>query len=337
MESGSIDIEKLDIISNNYFNSLVIQFPSHTTLSNASRHIVDKLICSQINSPKGICLSLDTPLNNPPMLNILRPAVLRQYYGLNVKDVTKQNHTVERYTYGSGSGTSSVGIDPNNFVTREMTEEMNLMSIESNELLIKNKSYFKLDNANLDLPFNHCTVLVYYAGECLKKHARLGMHSDCVYSVHNGSYVKKDNSQVENTPTVVYSLGDTRSLHWSRRKRIVTHKGRYIWECDKEFKKEFTLSTDSITVVNTLDEDPEYTSIDGSKYQYQHGNVNVSKDQLSVGIVFRTVHSTAVYDLKSDCIIRLDGEPNDIVHYHLGTNLNDFHSKLINLYHDVMF
>ena len=78
-ELGSIDIEKLDIISNNYFNSLVIQFPSHTTLSNASRHIVDQLICSQINSPKGIRLSLDTPLNNPPMLNILRPAVLRQY------------------------------------------------------------------------------------------------------------------------------------------------------------------------------------------------------------------------------------------------------------------
>jgi len=316
---------------------LVIQFPSHTTLSNASRHIVDQLICSQINSPKGIRLSLDTPLNNPPMLNILRPAVLRQYYGFNVKDVTMQNHTVERYTYGCGSGTSSVGIDPNNFVTREMTEDMKLMSIELKELLIKNKSYFKLDDANLDLPFNHCTVLVYYAGECLKKHARLGMYSDCVYSVHNGSYVKKDNSQVQNTPTVVYSLGDTRSLHWSRRKRIVTPKGRYIWECDKKFKKEFTLSTDSITVVNTLDEDPEYTSKDGSKYQYQHGNVNVSKDQLSFGIVCRTVHSTAVYNPKCDCIIRLDGEPNDIVHYHLGTNLNLFHSKLINLYHDVMF
>ena len=51
---------------------------------------------------------------------------------------------------------------------------------------------------------------------------------------------------------------------------------------DKEFKITYPLSTDSVTIVNTLDEDPEYTSLDGSKYQYQHGDVNVSQDQLSM-------------------------------------------------------
>lgn len=76
-DSDNIDVEQLDIISNNSFNSLVIQFPSHTTLSNASPHIVDKLICSELNSANRIWLSLDTPFNNPPMLNILCPAVLR--------------------------------------------------------------------------------------------------------------------------------------------------------------------------------------------------------------------------------------------------------------------
>jgi len=271
------------------------------------------------------------------MLNILRPAVLRQYYGLNVKDDVTHNDCVERYTYGSGTGTSTVGIDPNNFVTREMTEEMKSMSIELKELLVNNKKYFKLDDANLDLPFNHCTVLVYYAGKSLKNHARMGMHSDCVYSVHNGCYVKKDNSQVQNTPTVVYSLGDSRSLNWIRRQRISTTNGRTVWKCDKNFNIKYPLSTDSVTIVNTLDEDPEYISLDGSKYQYQHGDVNVSKDQLSIGIVFRTVHSTAVYDTTNSCIIRVDGKPNDIVHYHLGTNLNVFHSDLINLYHEKMF
>ena len=311
--------------------------PSHTTLANASRHIIDELICSPLNSNKGIQLSLDTPLNNPPMLNILRPAVLRQYYGLDVEEVKDEKNGIDRYTYGSGTGTSTVGIDPNNFVTREMTEDMKLMSIELKKLLLKNKSYFKLDDANLDLPFNHCTVLMYYAGDSLKSNAKLGMHSDCVYSAQNGTYIHKDNSQVQNTPTVVYSLGDTRLLHWNRRKRISSINGRTIWESDEEFKTTYPLSTDSVTIVNTLDEDPEYTSLDGSKYQYQHGDVNVNKDQLSIGIVFRTVNSTALYDPTNHCIIRDDGEPNDIVYYHLGTNLNLFHSELINLYHEKMF
>ena len=74
-----------------------------------------------------------------------------------------------------------------------------------------------------------------------------------------------------------------------------------------------------------------------TKYQYQHGDVNVSHDHLSIGIVFRTVRSTALYDPTNSCIIRVDGEPNDIVHYHLGTNLNAFHSELIKLYQERMF
>ena len=311
--------------------------PSHSTLSNASCHIVDKLICSPLNSNNGIRLSLDTPLNNPPMLNILRPAVLRQYYGLNVEEKELPKYGIPRYTYGSGTGTSTVGRDPNNFVTREMSEDMKTMSFELKQFLIKNKSYFKLDDANLDYPFNHCTVLMYYASKSLKSHAKLGMHSNCVYSAQNGLYIKKDNSQVQNTLTVMYSLGDTWLLHWMRRKRVTSKNGRTIWECDESFRTTYPLSTDSVTIVNTLDEDPEYTSLDGSKYQYQHGDVNVSKNHFSVGIVFRTVHTTALYDQTSNCIIRLDGKPNDIVHYHLGTNLNLFHSQLINLYHDIMF
>lgn len=99
----------------------------------------------------------------------------------------------------------------------------------------------------------------------------------------------------------------------------------------------YPLSPDSITIVNTLDEDPEYASQDGSQYQYQHGNVNVSKDKFSVGLVFRTVQSTALYDKSSDSIVPHDSKPNDMVHHHLGTDLNKFHNRLIDLYHNVMF
>jgi len=253
-----------------------------------------------------------------------------------MEQISGKSNIVRRYTYGSGTGTSSVGMDPRNFVTRLMTDEMISLSKELHKLLMNNKSYFKLEDANLTLPFNHCTVIVYYAGEYLKESSKLGMHSDCVYSVRDGCYVKRDNSQIQNTPTVVYSLGDTRSLHWSRRHRSRSLNGRTVWDCDSEFSAEYQLTHDSVTIVNTLDEDPEHISEDGSQYQYQHGNVNVSKDKFSVGIVFRTVHTTDLYETSNDLMIPPDGKTNNIVQFQLGTDLNLFHSKLINLYHKKM-
>ena len=106
---------------------------------------------------------------------------------------------------------------------------------------------------------------------------------------------------------------------------------------DTEFSAKYDLSHDSVTIVNTLDEDPEHISEDGSQYQYQHGAFNVRKDKFSVGIVFRTVHTTHLYDESSDFVIPPDGNTNDGVHFQLGTDLNLFHSRLINLYHKKTF
>ena len=85
---------------------------------------------------------------------------------------------MRRYTYGFGSGKSSVGIDPLNFVTRKMSPEMQYIGRNLHQLLIKNRSFFNLDGVNLDQCFNHCTVITYYAGEDLKNQASLGMHTD---------------------------------------------------------------------------------------------------------------------------------------------------------------
>ena len=43
------------------------------------------------------------------------------------------------------------------------------------------------------------------------------MHCDYVYSVKDGSFTKNANSQVENTPAVIYTLGDSRILKWRKR------------------------------------------------------------------------------------------------------------------------
>ena len=160
-------------------------------LSQPARDIIRKLIYSPINSKDGIKLSWDTPLNNQRCLNILRPAVLRQYYGANVDVINESNHFIKRYTYGYGSGTSSVGIDPYNFVTRKMTKEMEYIGTELHEILLKNHKFLNLESADLSQKFNHCTVIMYYAGANLKQISSLGMHFDYLYSPADDSFLEK--------------------------------------------------------------------------------------------------------------------------------------------------
>lgn len=117
---------------------MVCQLPKHTLLHDFSRKIIDEIVRSPINSQSGIKLSLDKPLNNDIDLNILRSAVLRQYYGMNIIEGVDQ---VKRYTYGSGSGTSSVGMDPLNFVTRPWNAWMLAMSHDIQCILNDQKNY----------------------------------------------------------------------------------------------------------------------------------------------------------------------------------------------------
>ena len=132
---------------------------------------------------------------------------------------------IYRYSYGTGSGSNTLGIDPTNFMTRPFSHEIDLMAKMVHQFVYRNRTGFNLDDAELGECYNHMTIISYYAGKSLNKEARLSKHCDCTYSVHNGKYIPSDNSQLENTSTVVYSLGSTRSLHFNRREIIKGKRG----------------------------------------------------------------------------------------------------------------
>ena len=92
--------------------SLVFQLHSWTHILDTSRRVIDTLIFSKINSKQGIKLSFDKPWWFQTCLNITRPAVLRQYFGKEIKSDKDNKKSCERFTYGSGSGTGSVSMDP---------------------------------------------------------------------------------------------------------------------------------------------------------------------------------------------------------------------------------
>ena len=96
---------------------------------------------------------------------------------------------------------------------------MKCMATYLHEIINGNKELMYLTCIDLSLECNQCTILLYYAGEILKKRSSLGYHTDCVYSISNGKYVPTFNSQVENTPALIYSLGSgsSRILKWESR------------------------------------------------------------------------------------------------------------------------
>ena len=307
---------------------MVCQLPPNTLLHDLSRKIIDEIIHSPINSPCGIKLSLDKPLNNNIDLNLLRPAVLRQYYGVNIEEGFDK---VKRYSYGSGSGTSSVGMDRYNFVTRPWNDWMSAMSYDIHWILNEHKEMFKVHNCNMETPFNHCTILIYYAGKCLKQYSSLGYHTDCVYSPSTGKYLSKQNSQVENTPAVIYSLGDTRCLRWKVRRIGLSQSGRNVWENSMCTKMVFKLGSDTLTIINPHDENPHSAKNIHDMRQYMHGGVNVSGETFSVGFVFRVVKNSDTYHKIDDTMVVPNGH-SDVVNGILGFDVGAFHEKLIKLY-----
>ena len=61
---------------------------------------------------------------------------------------------------------------------------------------------------------------------------------------------------------------------------------------DPNYAKYFLLTSDSITIIKPLDEDPLSYKNQKTKCQYQHGCVSVTGDKYSAGLVFRVENST---------------------------------------------
>ena len=197
-----------------------------------------------------------------------------------------------------------------------------------------NKTHFKLDKCN-DIRFNHCTILIYYAGSGLKGKSSLGYHTDCVYSPVSGEYVSNKNTQVENTPAVIYSIGDVRELHWKVRKAAFSKSGRKVWEMLQCDKMSFKLGPDTLTVIHPDDENPCSPKNCIDMRQYMHGGVNVSGEKFSVGFVFRVVNKICTYNKEDDTMV-VPNKANDVVNGIVGLDLGAFHKNLLRIYNNVL-
>ena len=96
--------------------------------------LLEELILSPLNSLKGISVTEEKPYGFP-QININRRAVLRQYYGKDVRD-TGTSEGVMRYTYGFNRKNLSVNADVTNSVTKPFNYYLhNISQVVHNFLL----------------------------------------------------------------------------------------------------------------------------------------------------------------------------------------------------------
>ena len=210
---------------------------------------------SRPNSPNGITIVADAPECNNAMLNVKRPAVLRQYYGMNIGE--KVGHGITRVAYRSHLATGSEGSDPFRLTIKPFSIEIELMSKYVNKLLRVNCKEFQLQSADLSKPFNSCTVLLYHTLMGVKKESSMGWHCDSKYSL-SGSFNQNSNGQTYNTVVVIFTVGEERFLQWRKRMTKINENGRKYYEVCPNFEATSVLESGSICILNPRDKIPHY-------------------------------------------------------------------------------
>ena len=79
-------------------------------------------------------------------------------------------------------------------------------------LLHTNSKLLESDNLDLTHDFDSCPILSCYSYKDVKLASKMRIHCDDAYSI-NGVDSKCANSQVEHTPVVIVSFGESRILH----------------------------------------------------------------------------------------------------------------------------
>ena len=132
----------------------------------------------------------------------------------------------------------------------------------------------------------------------------MGWHCDSKYS-KKGIFLPKSNSQVINTPVVIFTIGMSRILKWRKRCLNLNKKGRLIWHYDQSSQFDMLMEEGNLLLIHPDDEVPTFCPVQGAVGHYQHGQVRFNKCKgMSVGFVFRSTTSMARFDKKTNLWIQ---------------------------------
>ena len=153
-----------------------------------------------------------------------------------------------------------------------------------------NSTLLGLSSLDLSDNFNSYAILLYHRMPGIKEVSSMGWHTDSKYS-KEGVFLINANCQKENTPTVIITIGHNRILKWRK----------IIYDEHNKRKPspniiQMLLEEGTIMILHPHDECPHIDNESGEKIKYEHGNVNIGKDNCSVAFVFRVLCKKYQFD-----------------------------------------
>jgi hypothetical protein len=152
-----------------------------------------------------------------PMGNKAKPAFLSKpsvnvYFGTNLED---KGTTMQRASYGFGSGRGSIGLNPLTMRIHPLFEEMLKLMDHTTRIVRRNPRWNKQMGMH---HFNTCSVKIYYKfrdcnGKLVGK--TTSWHVDVTTDPSTGN-AKSDNSQVPGTPVATVTFGASKDLIMKR-------------------------------------------------------------------------------------------------------------------------
>lgn len=148
--------------------------------------------------------NLKSPNSNPA-----QPALLTKktsvdfYFGDNCGQ--RDDGLVDRWSYATGAGVQSVGLDPRK---KRLYQIFPALSKMRHYVKLQAERYCHEKGLSYNCDFTHVSVKVYYNEKATPE------HTDITFN-HNHTEPKNNNSQMPGTPVVICTLGDLKLLQFN--------------------------------------------------------------------------------------------------------------------------
>ena len=104
----------------------------------------------------------------------------------------------------------------------------------------------------------------------------------------------------------------SRVLNWRCRITRLKDNGFRSWEVENKAYESMSLEEGHICIINPLDEKPHYNEDVKEIIHYQHGNVKVSGNNISVGFVFRVSPHRYICNIHNNRVVMPESIHNTI-------------------------